>query len=190
MSSDSPSTPPITDAKGRRPLEELLAESAELRKHYDDSFARLPAIERLTEVWAAKDSLAPDDPIFVIAEMLGLYEIRYRAITKGLVDILQQQDEVVATLITELEDRMAEVSQLKVAIGELKIIITALKTDQSRLAEINVHFLELLPDVQEGITSAAKLINDKTLKSVLLTWAGLFVAFGAGAALTILIKAF
>ncbi len=170
----------IQDANGKRPLEDLLSESAELKRLYEEGFTKLPAIERLTEQWANREGVSPSDPIFITSEMLGLFEIRQRAGMRGLVDILRQQDEVIATLISELEERMAEVATMSETAAQLRLVIDDLRAEQKRLVDINGQFLEVIPDVMEGIHGAAKLINDKTVKSMLLTWAGMVSAMAGG----------
>jgi hypothetical protein len=168
LNKQRPSEPPPVHFTGEETdLKGGFRRSQETRREYMRRFDQLPVIQHLRELWEAK-GLMVNDPAFLLVEVLGLYDERQNAKFSQIVKVLEASDRFNLDAVREIEQRLGDVQEMERSSATLAVHLDGTAQKAANLAEVLTEFVETVPQIQESVEDARRVLDSHTLRGFLL----------------------
>lgn len=125
----------------------------------EKAFERIPAIQSIRAKWEAL-GLHREDPVFLLIEVLGLFEARHRQLSKNMVDVFRASSELSLYLHEEVSRAVAQTLELQKTLQTSQEQTKSLNTQNGSLIKVNERFIDALPKIHEQIFVAVQTLDD------------------------------
>lgn len=152
-------------------------------------FEKLPVIQQLQARWEEK-GLHPSDPVFLLIEVLGVFDVRQRYTAAFLGKTIGMSEKVTLSLVHEMRNLLEATTITGNHLETVQNTIETTLENMQKVVKINAKFIEILPKTHESIYQAVRLINERGIWVTIVNWLTPVIAFTTGVVATLLIKSF
>lgn len=171
------------------------AEAEKLRAAFSSEFEKLPPFEKLPVIqqlqarWEEK-GLHPSDPVFLLIEVLGVFDVRQRYTAAHLGKTIGMSEKVTLALVHEMRSLLESTNVTGNNLETLQNTIESVLGNMHEVVIINKKFIEVLPKTHESIYQAVRLINERGIWVTIVNWLTPMIAFATGVVAVLLTKSF
>lgn len=170
---------PPAQVHDRRSMMENLRRSEHEREVLEKRFDELPAIQHLRELWQER-SLLPNDPVFLLVEVLGLYEERQKKTLKQLMRVLEASDRFTVDGLMEIEERIKSVEKMEKSSAKLLPVMLQSNEMNDKLIGTLESIAETFMSLRDTLFEVKELLDERGLTKVLAAVASPVAAAVAG----------
>jgi hypothetical protein len=189
-------SPPATHAKGvrgrkgevpeksfkeeRRGLMENLKRADHERSVLERRFDELPAIQHLRELWQER-SLLPNDPVFLLVEVLGLYEERQKKTLRQFMEVLRASDRFTVDGLMEMEQRIKDIEKMERSAAKVRPAMEGCDERMQGLMGVLPDLAEHFEAIRDKLSETCEMLDQRGWKQVAINVLTPVVSFLTGA---------
>jgi hypothetical protein len=158
------------DPEERAQQRQVLEEELERRVKdaflfYEQRFAQLPSVSRLRELWKER-RIEDTDPIWLMTDVLALYDARGQIALQQIVRILRACQELNQHTISEMRDALEQASRLQLVVAEMNPKIDGVLARMTDFGTLMGRFEKQVPTLLNTMYRATSILDTRSKRAV------------------------